>query len=672
MPISLEELPYDVLYYITEDLNLDDTVNLCHTCHQLRTLLDESTLCRKTVERHAPGSKEAQLARNGDITYGEAMKSIHSRRNAFSRALPYSARIVDQGMSFTYRQGILCVLDGDVVRVTGVHDSAQPYEIDISRAIKTPYNSPTGGPWKSSSSNPEINILAYSDHVLVLHCERKGRSSSARLWIISTKPGLADDERLLRDISLESSFKIFARCSEKFVYYGTYSGTGNSGHHEWEIFGVSLEQEQTCKPLQLEDFYGTDVGSTIAFEIHNGYFYAVSNQTSFDVEEVDWTSFYHVIRFPVDTPVPEAMDINPRVYRRQHAEGPIHDSWLDLTIQVDEKTNEPIIVEARREWRKGSSRQLRTFYMTEIEFDPSSTSGPESSASSSNTGAADGSAPPLLPLDDPYTHLVGSSDRPNYAPEQSRDDWQVHPEFAPSNTYTRSFILARTKFKGYNSSAQSFIDLVEDHDCCSTIPGSCLRIRVGSRHEAPPPAPLMAQCMAAAASGKDEKQPASASASAALDSTVTPAATTRYTYPEIQMWPPRPSRCKCSARLHRILNPDPLVLLGGGGGGSSDNDGSSSSAGQQRCVAAAVMDERSLIYLVKPARSYSGDAGERGVLVLISFDERIRCPTAASPSSGMDGMEGILGGGQRGDAQREWRYRDGGERRQCCREGVCE
>ena len=47
---SLDELPFDVLFCIASGLDFDDVVRLSLTCRQLRLLLNESTLCRRTIE----------------------------------------------------------------------------------------------------------------------------------------------------------------------------------------------------------------------------------------------------------------------------------------------------------------------------------------------------------------------------------------------------------------------------------------------------------------------------------------------------------------------------------------------------------------------------------------------------------------------------------------------
>ncbi|KAH6398797.1 hypothetical protein HBI60_101430 [Parastagonospora nodorum] len=61
MTVSLDGLPYDILFYIASSIHLDDVVHLSQTCRQLRSLLDERTLQRCVVEsfNHA---KETALA----------------------------------------------------------------------------------------------------------------------------------------------------------------------------------------------------------------------------------------------------------------------------------------------------------------------------------------------------------------------------------------------------------------------------------------------------------------------------------------------------------------------------------------------------------------------------------------------------------------------------------
>ncbi|KAF2798289.1 hypothetical protein K505DRAFT_321996 [Melanomma pulvis-pyrius CBS 109.77] len=400
---------------------------------------------------------------------------------------------------------------------------------------------------------------------------------------------------------------------------------GSHSHHEWEIRGVSLDEESpslACpQPLQLEEFFGTDIGSTIAFQIHAGYFYAVSNQTSFDVEELDWTSFYHCIRFPLDQPFKAALEVNKRVYRRQHKEGPIHDSWTDLTIQINEATDKPMIVESRREWQNGSSRQLRTFYISELKTieDEDEPTTPDEV--------------PSLPQDDILADLVDSSNNPNYAPPKPRHTWEFHPEFPPgSETNSRSFILARTKFRAYNYACSSFLDLVEDEKCCSNAAtGPCLRIRIGSRRVAP--------------------QGWTASNVLPLTSkhkTNFPVVENdpEYRHSRIKMWPPPASKCACAKRLHGILNPE-----------LEKGDG-------RNRVVTGVVDERSLVYMVRAAKAYNtAEESGKGVIVLVNFSPDIQRQQHGDDAERMDvdvGNEDM-----EDDAAKRWRWTP------ACQKGDC-
>jgi hypothetical protein len=50
MTSFLDRLPFDILFYISSSLHLDDVVHLGQTCRQLQVLLNERTLQRCVVE----------------------------------------------------------------------------------------------------------------------------------------------------------------------------------------------------------------------------------------------------------------------------------------------------------------------------------------------------------------------------------------------------------------------------------------------------------------------------------------------------------------------------------------------------------------------------------------------------------------------------------------------
>ena len=465
-------------------------------------------------------------------------------------------------------------------------------------------------------------MMHYNDDILAVHITNEDRDDSFVRFIRTTE-NLHYTERIVGWVSLNfnvNSSKLFVRHTAQYFCIGTHTGEGNDGHRKWLIKCYSqsvdfkkLEDQRLLEgtdALLIEDFHGNDVGSTVAFEIHGGYFYAVSNQGTYEVEEVDWTSFYHCVRFPLNNPTEEAIQKDTRVYRRQHAEGAIHDSWTDLTLQHDEETNDLFIVESRREWVGASSKQARTFYTSRISF-----ATPAFTESSWDIGSSrnDIALPLPLPDDDILTTVLESSHSANYMPTPKQYSWTRHPEFPAIVSLTapnpRSFILARTKFRAYNLSCSTFLDLVEDTQCCpnrSPAALPCLRLRIGSRRVAP---------IAAFNSWSYENGNTVAKYGLSSDKSdgerVQFEDKTQYRYTPIQMSPPFPSTCPCSARLHRIMNPDIRPNFG-------------IVSGQKTIT--AICDERSVVYMVKPSSSYSYGStvtdkvdGGLGTIVLVDF-----------------------------------------------------
>jgi hypothetical protein len=592
MSVSLNHLPFDVLFHIASNLQLDDIVHLGQTCQQLQALLEESTLLRHVVEvciarihhfcnrltflqTQYQHTEETRLARLQEITYKQAFHAIYDRRHACSTAYPFSARIVGHGNTFLFRQGVLCVLNGSMVSVSRTQSESDTIQLDLNAITQ-----PMFGLGSTSNEAINVSLLYYSDGILAVHASTDCRPNGGLLLALRTDFSHPEYGNVAWWVGLTSSSKLFVRHTAHYLYYGTHTGVGADEHHKWEIKGFSLDDPDLAlncaQPLLLEKFHGTDIGSTVAFEIFDGYFYAVSNQGTFEVEEVDWTSFYHCVRFPLENPVAAELESNERVFRRQHAQGPIHDSWTDLSLQLNESTKEILIVESRREWAQASSRQSRTFYVSEFGI-----------GSDQCSGATSPSDTLLLPENDIFVDVLDSTNKPNYMPTPPQYSWSRHTEFAPDDPLPRSFILARTKFRGYSYSCTSFVDVVEDERCCNDpSKPPCIRLRVGSRRETCP------EASSASSKGKGRLE---ATPPLFVDKA-------KYRNARIRMWPPPASKCPCSKRLHGILNP-PLP----------------NGTTHARTVA-GVLDERTFVYMIKPGRSYgSGDDSTLGTIVLIDF-----------------------------------------------------
>ena len=249
----------------------------------------------------------------------------------------------------------------DRIRILDLHNSAS-YEIVISIAGLLSHALSE----ISDNSRGIFQVLYYSDNII--SCLYKSNGPDSTAWLIAFN---IQTSTIVLAKDLDSTDKIFVRHNQQFLYYGTHSEVGTDGYKKWVIYGYDLEKRKWFdQRVHLPDMVGSEIGSTICFEFYKGYFYALSNQTSFEVEEIDWTSFYHCVRFPLESPCKELLEKteNKNMWRRQHQEGPIDDRWTSLRLDVDEGTGDIRIVESRKEWHLGSSKSWRTYYTTDIIF----------------------------------------------------------------------------------------------------------------------------------------------------------------------------------------------------------------------------------------------------------------------------------------------------------------
>ena len=129
------------------------------------------------------------------------------------------------------------------------------------------------------------------------------------------------------------------------------------------------EQSKRSERIQLHGFAGSEIGSTAAFKLHDGHLYAVTNYDAFDVIEVDFTSYYHCIRIPLNDARQNTCEAARTIFRRQHLDGPVNDCWNTLDLQVDERTKELVIVEGRAEWPYGGGELSRGIYSRKINWE---------------------------------------------------------------------------------------------------------------------------------------------------------------------------------------------------------------------------------------------------------------------------------------------------------------
>lgn len=547
---------------------------------------------------YAREAQEAGDSSDACSSSREALERVYTVRQSIASARPYSASLLAYGESYVYAEGVLCYVNGSYVRVLNVHSASEKEQvIDVlaidERLASLPESEPFPFPF---SDDTRIASLSYSEGVLVCVCESDAMDEYWLLVIDLDQQDSMDraSKRTKRRASfrhrLSCTTKLFVRHNQSYLYYGTHSGRRSDGHHEWLVNGLDLETGSLVapKPFQLADFVGSDIGSTACFKIHEDALFAVSNQTSFEVEEVDWTSYYHCIKIPLGDPTPD-LEARPK-WQRQHKEGPINDSWTDLSLQKDAQTNSLLIVECRKEWLGGGSANIRTYYTQPLVFD------------------TDEDTMEMLrfPTNDPLTRTLDEHSKPHFSEPRKRLRKHYHHEYEqslldPRNSSTppRDFILAKTKFRAYSPAAMSFIDLVSDP---TPLPHSVrlrdrLRLRIASRKQKSPLLPA------------DEPHnpghttlPLPLLRPPEMDESGSPIPDSELAFhpTEIHLWPPEDA----PAEIYDVLCPSGRV-------GAAGID--------------ATADERSIVYMADPPPSRGGGmtpgrGGERAI-VMISFDE---------------------------------------------------
>ncbi|OJD11847.1 hypothetical protein AJ78_07460 [Emergomyces pasteurianus Ep9510] len=588
---TIDDIPFDLWYQIASCLDPQDYINLSFVNRTLYSLLKDDLTARNAVLLSISHTREGKLALQKKITYIEALRRVYDVREAVATAQPYSACLIAYGEAFLFNQGVLCYLDEGEIRTLDVHGAAREEQVVNIGAVLRRASTVS----RDFNSEVEFSLLNYSHGIIACLCEMGERPP----WLIVLdirKKCTRKNGRLLLLHQLESYRRIFVRHNDSVLFYGTHSGLAGHGHHEWVMHGWDLMNKKPLaeRGVQLENFVGSEIGSSICFEIHDGHFYAISNETGFEDEEIDWTSYYICIRFPVDNPHKVEWR---RLWRRQHREGPIHDTWTNLSLRTDEATNQLLIVEGRREWRCAGSENFRTYYLQLLSCfteNPSNKKDGVSQTKDWQTGSESppnhDSAPspgfpgylpvPVLP-NDPLTLTLDDHSKPNYEPPKKRLRRNYHPEYDEheiSSSERRDFILAKTKYRTYNPSASAFIDLVNDdnYDPLSRQPTDRLRLRVGSRKRK---CPIGEDGLLYPSELDDNDNPI-------------PNSDERFEPRGIKLWPPLNSH----PELLSLLCPPRSC-------GNVDADS----------------DERSMVYSTDPATS-----GGKRPIILLSFDPTIR------------------------------------------------
>ena len=136
------------------------------------------------------------------------------------------------------------------------------------------------------------------------------------------------------------------------------------------------------------------------------------------------------------------------IYRRQDNEGPINDSWTDLSFQIDHETGELLVVEGRKEWIGGAGPAQRTYYVQPCD----------------QVNHDDWNITNTVDANDQLRLTVTNEDKARYetAPHQ-RVVKYTHPELTrPPASDRKEYLRSQTKWNGYDFNNQCYVDLVID------------------------------------------------------------------------------------------------------------------------------------------------------------------------------------------------------------------
>ncbi|KAL7942457.1 hypothetical protein V8C42DRAFT_157825 [Trichoderma barbatum] len=455
--MSLCQVPSEILRLIAANLDPEDLFHLAISSRHFQHLIYDAVICRKVLKslRFAPDYKQERDS--GD--YAKALRRLIKRREALQMARPFHVLEVSrEALQFTYTNGAVCYTTKQAsptyqhqLRVLALEGpSAKEVSIDVLDLIKT-----SDVPDFEEDRPYQFRPLYHADGIVsCLFEQRKPPTFGRWLIIYSLK-----ERKIVNSHSLSSSANIFVRNNSSYLYVGTKSYAGH-GQRRWMLEGFSLERSEWLpRRIILWDLAGSEMGSTICFEIFDNHLYGVSNQELTEVEDSDWEapghpldSFYYAFRLSLHDP--SSIEILPRsaLWRRGATDGPIDDRWNHLQLGQDGKTGQVSIFETRKEWLSSWSR--RTCYRKQLFWPsiPQSTDG----------------------------HPEG----------QCSDDWDgmSHSEITPEDSIHRgdtgfsssTFDFRNSPVRSYNPSCQAFVDIVSTTTTSSPTTKR-LRLRVRRR-----------------------------------------------------------------------------------------------------------------------------------------------------------------------------------------------
>ncbi|KAF7714506.1 Uncharacterized protein PECH_000376 [Penicillium ucsense] len=584
-PASLVNLPFDILYQISQYLNISEFVHLSRTCRAMYSCVRSELIAHRLVENDIAHSKEGHAALAGGLDYLRAVGHRFDIEEALATASPYAVSILAYAKDFVYQDGVLCYLAGHQLRILDVHRSAQQEHVlnldDIVPRLTRPKAN------VSVLDDPgNLKILGFQQGVVVFTLTGLHEESLALVALDVTPKLTHRSWRLLLNEPIPASRRVVVRHSNKYLWYAVYlDDLGIYG--TWLCCGYDLDTRAEFK-FTLDQMVTSYLGRDIHFQIIDEHLYVVSTENmTYDDEQ--FSSYYYWACF---APRQEDRKWSGRVWRREHREGPIDDLWTALSIQRDTATGRPMIVECRREWSLGKDEGRRTIYThplpTVEELD---LVDPEDRQDSNGSVASCRHSEDSFKGDDQDDFSIDV-----LAAKRLRRGEHHEHELGEEWNLRRGFIYAHTKHHAYDLASSTFIDLVNDQ-----IPrghGSQmqdrLRLRTVSRKRRLSHDGYGLEGEPGWTSGQDPpaKRPMKVHVS-----------DERFVSRGVRMWP----REDGPAQIHQLLTP-----------------------AEEAGPVSVVSDDRSLIYSI----SSPGLPEHHRALVLISFDPSLRISSMKSLNCG--------------------------------------
>jgi hypothetical protein len=380
------------------------------------------------------------------------------------------------GDAYLYCNGILCYTIDEKLRILDIHKSGKrEFVISIPKlllaalpgliAVEEPQ---LLSPGQRKQGNLPFKVL-YSSHNIISCTFTPSLKLTALLKAFDVDSPILESTAWLIAFDINSAQILaikgsgsnnirFVRHNSNFLYYGIQEV---GGLERWMVHGHEFGKSEGFDPFYLGRIFGSEIGSQVSFEIFEDYFYALSKETSYQVEEIDWTSFYTCCRFPLGSPCNKLLQSTKAetMWRKQYGEKCDDDRWTSLRLYADETTGKIKIAESRMELYFKDGHQ-RTCYTSNVIF-PTNASKPAYEFET-------------LP-DEPIRRLLKPGDHPHYFPPPQL------PEDVHLDNSDLLLNISRIPLRYYSPSAMAFLDLFD-----STTEGrQSLRLRVQSRHQRP-------------------------------------------------------------------------------------------------------------------------------------------------------------------------------------------